>query len=94
MLGKLIGVYLGRPFEGWTYERFTAELGEVDYFVNDRVPEQPPLVITDDNISGTFTGWGMVAPGDPEFAATLASRAASVSSIRNTRCVCESKARG
>ncbi len=21
VLGKLIGVYLGRPFEGWTYER-------------------------------------------------------------------------
>ena len=21
VLGKLIGVYLGRPFEGWTYQR-------------------------------------------------------------------------
>ena len=21
VLGKVIGVYLGRPFEGWTYER-------------------------------------------------------------------------
>ena len=21
VLGKIIGVYLGRPFEGWTYER-------------------------------------------------------------------------
>lgn len=21
VLGKLIGVYLGRPFEGWTYEK-------------------------------------------------------------------------
>ena len=29
VLGKIIGVYLGRPFEGWTYERIMAELGEV-----------------------------------------------------------------
>ncbi len=30
VLGKIIGVYLGRPFEGWTYQRITRELGEVD----------------------------------------------------------------
>ena len=35
VLGKLIGVYLGRPFEGWTYERIMAELGEVNYYVHD-----------------------------------------------------------
>ena len=29
VLGKMIGVYLGRPFEGWTYERIMAELGEI-----------------------------------------------------------------
>ena len=23
VLGKLIGVYLGRPFEGWSYERIS-----------------------------------------------------------------------
>ena len=27
VLGKLIGVYLGRPFEGWTYQRICASLG-------------------------------------------------------------------
>ena len=27
ILGKLIGVYLGRPFEGWTFERIIEELG-------------------------------------------------------------------
>ena len=27
VLGKIIGVYLGRPFEGWTYERIMEELG-------------------------------------------------------------------
>ncbi|MFN2178037.1 MAG: ADP-ribosylglycohydrolase family protein [Candidatus Promineifilaceae bacterium] len=160
VLGKMIGVYLGRPFEGWPYERIIRELGQVDYYVNDRLPDRPPLVITDDDICGTFTllralpdhdynpaitarqigqtwlnyvieqrsmlwwggfgfstehtaylrlkngipapqsgsaalngkiiseqigaqifidGWAMVAPGDPELAASLAARAASVS---------------
>lgn len=158
VLGKLIGVYLGRPFEGWTYERIMAELGEIRYYVHHRLGK--PLIVTDDDISGTFTflraladhgtrcsltaeqigqtwlnyliegrtilwwgglgnstehtaylrlkngipapasgsiavngkvvaeqigaqifidGWGMVAPGDPELAADLARRAASVS---------------
>jgi len=158
VLGKIIGVYLGRPFEGWTYERIMAELGEVNYYVHERLGK--PLIVTDDDISGTFTfpralpdydnargltpaqigqtwlnyiiegrtilwwgglgnstehtaylrlkngvpaprsgsielngtvvaeqigaqifidGWAMVAPGDPELAADLAQRAASVS---------------
>ena len=53
VLGKIIGVYLGRPFEGWTYESIMAELGEVWYYVNDRL--HVPLIVTDDDISGTFT---------------------------------------
>jgi ADP-ribosylglycohydrolase len=158
VLGKIIGVYLGRPFEGWTYERIMQELGEIQYYVHERL--RVPLVVTDDDISGTFTflraladygysrdltpaqigqtwlnyiiqnktilwwggrgnstehtaylnlkggieaprsgsialnskivaeqigaqifidGWAMVAPGDPELAADLARRAASVS---------------
>jgi len=163
VLGKIIGVYLGRPFEGWTYERITKELGEIWYYVHERedVPlRNHRLVVTDDDITGTFTflralpdygnsldltpaqigqtwlnyiiegrtilwwgglgnstehtaylrlkggieaprsgsmalnskivaeqigaqifidGWAMVAPGDPELAADLARRAASVS---------------
>src|SRR5215213_8518553 len=163
VLGKIIGVYLGRPFEGWSYERIMSELREIYYYVNDRrdLPlKNNTLVVTDDDISGTFTflralpdygnsldltpaqigqtwlnyiierrtilwwgglgnstehtaylrlkngipaprsgsislnskvvaeqigsqifidGWAMVAPGDPEFAADLARRAASVS---------------
>jgi ADP-ribosylglycohydrolase len=55
VLGKIIGVYVGRPFEGWSYERIVAELGEIDYYVNDRLPWEHPLVVTDDNITGTFT---------------------------------------
>ncbi len=158
VLGKIIGVYLGRTFEGWSYERIMAELGEINYYVNEHFGQ--PLVVTDDDISGTFTflralpdygnrrdltaaqighswlnylieertilwwgglgmstehtaflrlkagipapdsgsiemnskviaeqigaqifidGWAMVAPGDPELAADLARRAASVS---------------
>jgi ADP-ribosylglycohydrolase len=156
VLGKIIGVYLGRPFEGWTHERILAELGEIRSYVHER--RGLPLVVTDDDISGTFTflraledhgldptpaqigetwlnylvenrtvlwwggmgnstehtaylrlkhgvaaprsgsaalngrvvseqigaqifidGWAMVAPGDPERAADLARRAASVS---------------
>ena len=53
VLGKIIGVYLGRPFEGWTYERISAELGEIWYYVHDRLNK--PLIVTDDDISGTFT---------------------------------------
>src|ERR687883_1448195 len=158
VLGKIIGVYLGRPFEGWSYERIMAELGAIAYYVHER--RGVPLLVTDDDISGTFTflralpdcsnsrdltpeqigqtwlnyivegrstlwwgglgnstehtayqrlkdgipaprsgssalngkvvaeqigaqifidGWAMVAPGDPELAADLARRAASVS---------------
>ena len=158
VLGKIIGVYLGRPFEGWTYDRIMQELGEIWYYVHEK--RHVPLIVTDDDISGTFTflralpdygnrrdltpaqigqtwlnyiieqrtilwwggmgnstehtaflrlkngvpapqsgsialngkvvaeqigaqifidGWAMVAPGDPELAADLARRAASVS---------------
>jgi ADP-ribosylglycohydrolase len=58
VLGKIIGVYLGRPFEGWTHERIIADLGEIKYYVNDRhyLPLwNRQLVVTDDDISGTFT---------------------------------------
>ncbi len=158
VLGKLIGVYLGRPFEGWAYETLNDQFGEINYYVHEHL--NVPLIVTDDDISGTFTflralpdygnsraitpaqigqswlnyiieertilwwggmgnstehtaflrlkegvsaptsgsmalngqvvaeqigaqifidGWAMVAPGDPELAADLARRAASVS---------------
>ena len=164
VLGKLIGVYLGRPIEGWLWDRIEAKVGEVDHYlkIDDLIKGRVnmPLVVTDDDVSGTFTflraledegytrdltpeqignnwlnytipertifwwggvgnstehtayrrlaagikapasgsiatngkviaeqigaqifidGWGMVAPGDPEFAADLAKRAGSVS---------------
>ena len=53
VLGKIIGVYLGRPFEGWRYERIMDRLGEVHYYVHEQLGK--PLIVTDDDISGTFT---------------------------------------
>ncbi len=53
VLGKIIGVYLGRPFEGWTYEAISERLGEIRHYVHDRLGV--PLVVTDDDLSGTFT---------------------------------------
>ena len=52
VLGKLIGVYLGRAVEGWFYEDIQRTFGEVTYYVNDRV--NWPLIVPDDDISGTF----------------------------------------
>lgn len=57
VLGKIIGVYLGRPFEGWRHRRIMDELGEIRYYVNDRVDlplKNHRLVVTDDDITGTF----------------------------------------
>lgn len=53
VLGKLVGVYLGRPFEGWTYQRIMKELGPIEYYVHERLGQ--PLVVTDDDVAGTFT---------------------------------------
>ena len=46
-------MYLGRPFEGWTNERIEERLGEIDYYVHDKLGVR--LIVTDDDISGTFT---------------------------------------
>lgn len=64
VLGKIIGVYLGRPFEGWWYKRLTEVFGArgVDYYVNNRAEyinatirkKAAPLIVTDDDITGTF----------------------------------------
>ncbi|GCE29574.1 hypothetical protein KDA_50580 [Dictyobacter alpinus] len=53
ILGKMIGVYLGRPFEGWTYEKIRAELGDIMGYVHEKLGV--PLIVTDDDLSGTFT---------------------------------------
>ena len=52
VLGKLIGVYLGRPVEGWSYEKIQATFGDIKYYVHEEVGV--PLIVADDVISGTF----------------------------------------
>ncbi|KIW20962.1 hypothetical protein PV08_01541 [Exophiala spinifera] len=52
VLGKIIGVYLGRPFEGWSHQRVLEQLGPINYYVHDKL--DVPLVVTDDDVSGTF----------------------------------------
>ena len=37
VLGKVIGVYLGRPFEGWSYERIQSELGDIEGYVHNKL---------------------------------------------------------
>ncbi len=53
VLGKLIGVYLGRPFEGASYEKILEDLGKIWYYVHEK--RGVPLIVTDDDITGTFT---------------------------------------
>jgi ADP-ribosylglycohydrolase len=53
VLGKIIGVYLGRPFEGFSHQRISSELGEIWDYVHERFGV--PLIVADDDISGTFT---------------------------------------
>jgi len=48
-----VGVYLGRPVRGWTYQKIMKELGPIDYYVHERL--NLPLVVTDDDVAGTFT---------------------------------------
>ena len=53
VLGKLIGVYLGRPFEQWSYQAISARWGEIRRYVHQ--DQNVPLIVTDDDITGTFT---------------------------------------
>ena len=62
VVGKVIGVYLGRPFEGWTYDRIQEHLGDIEYYVHDKL--NVPLIVTDDDISGTFTFVRALADND------------------------------
>ncbi len=53
VLGKIIAVYLGRPIEGWSYEMIMKRFGEINYYVHEALDQ--PLIVTDDDLSGTFT---------------------------------------
>jgi ADP-ribosylglycohydrolase len=67
VLGKMIGVYLGRPFEGWTHQQIEAELGEIRGYVNEKF--NVPLIVTDDDLSGTFTFLRALDDFGPQFTA-------------------------
>lgn len=75
VLGKIIGVYLGRPVEGWTYERITEELGEITDYVHEKLGV--PLVVTDDDITGTFTFFRALEDSgyDPDLGSEAVGRA-------------------
>ena len=53
ILGKLAGVYFGRPVEGWSHEDIIGRFGEITTYVSDQLDR--PVVVPDDDISGTFT---------------------------------------
>ena len=53
VLGKSIGVYLGRPFEGWPYDKIMKELGPIYYYVKDKL--NLPLHVSDDDLIGSFS---------------------------------------
>ena len=53
VLGKLIGVYLGRPVENWLYPEIERQFGEITYYIHEQRGRR--LIITDDDISGMMT---------------------------------------
>lgn len=53
VLGKLVGVYLGRPVENWLYDKIVADFGEIRNYIHEQRGRR--LIVTDDDISGTFT---------------------------------------
>ncbi|MEI8122321.1 MAG: ADP-ribosylglycohydrolase family protein [bacterium] len=71
VLGKVAGVYAGRPIEGATSAALLARLGEIGHYVHEEVGK--PLVVADDDISGTLTfiraleDSGLYADTPPDF---------------------------
>ncbi|NQZ70187.1 MAG: ADP-ribosylglycohydrolase family protein [Lentisphaeria bacterium] len=53
VLGKVIGVYMGRPVEGLSKDRIAEKVGLVDRYVAEDC--NLPLIVADDDITGTFT---------------------------------------
>jgi len=53
VLGKIIGVYIGRPVEGWDKVKIEEKLGTIDRYVHEE--NNVALVVADDDISGTLT---------------------------------------
>jgi ADP-ribosylglycohydrolase len=62
VLGKIIGVYLGRPVEGWSYGQIVQRFGEVNYYINEDL--NLPLIVADDDISGPFAFFRSIEDND------------------------------
>ena len=93
-MAKIIGIRLGAPVEGWTYEQIKEIYGAPDgstehtAYLNLRNGIKAPLsgsielngAATAEQIGGQIfiDTWGLVAPGNPDLAARLAAKAASV----------------
>lgn len=58
VLGKLIGVFYGRPIEGWPYEKIRETFDVVDHYVYQEAGI--PLIVADDDLAGTFTFFNAV----------------------------------
>ncbi|NYF16608.1 ADP-ribosylglycohydrolase [Microbacterium sp. AK009] len=71
LLGKILGVYVGRPVEGWLYSRIQEQLGDIEYYVHDQVGV--PLIVVDDDISGTLAF--LSAFRDVDYEANLSAEA-------------------
>lgn len=54
VLGKVIGVYMGSPFEGWDKAGIESRWGRIDRYVYED-QGRPSLVVPDDDITGTLT---------------------------------------
>lgn len=71
VLGKILGVYLGRPVEGFSYSKIKDTFGEIKYYVHNDVGV--PLIVADDDISGTFAFFRALE--DNDFDKNLAPKA-------------------
>lgn len=52
VLGKMIGVFYGRPVEGWPYEKIRKTFGMVERYIHKEAGT--PLIVADDDLAGTF----------------------------------------
>lgn len=68
VLGKIIGVYLGIPVEGWEYEKIKETYGEIYTYVQPR--NNQTLIVADDDISGMFGFFKTVEDNDYDFSIT------------------------
>ena len=68
VLGKIIGVYLGIPVEGWEYEKIRETYGEIWNYVQAQTGKT--LVVADDDTSGTFGFFKTIEDNQYDFSIT------------------------